>query len=216
VKEIPVRFPSASVELEGVLYMPEERHPDSIIVVCHPHPQYGGDMYSNVVSAVVGAATEAGLGALIFNFRGAGGSEGSFDGGKGEGEDVRAAIAFARSETGVPEVLLAGYSFGAAMAAAVVDASVTALLLVALPPSMARADDVGLRDYRGPVFMVSGSADHISPAADLQALAEALPSNPEIRVIEGADHFWWGHERALADCVRDFLSEQVRAGKRQD
>lgn len=198
-------FPSGNLTLEGMYYAPVEGSPEACVVVCHPHPQYGGDMDNNVVAVIVGAALEAGHSALAFNFRGAGASQGAFDNGRGEREDVRAAVAYARSLPEVQRVLLAGYSFGAGMAAAAVDASIAALALVALPAGMARSEGAGLAGYTGPVLMVSGDADSISKAADLEVLAAALPSRPAVKVIAGADHFWWGREKELAAELRAFL-----------
>src|SRR5688572_7322236 len=107
-----VNFPSSELSLEGMLQLPEET-PAPGIVVCHPHPMYGGDMYNNVVEAICVTALENGIAGLRFNFRGASGSEGRYDNGIGEQDDVRAALAYVR---GLPEVdsdrvALAGYSF---------------------------------------------------------------------------------------------------------
>jgi hypothetical protein len=205
VKDSPIRFVSGGLELEGVYYAADDASPTAAVVVCHPHPQYGGDMYNLVVTVIVRAAIEAGMGALAFNFRGVGESEGASGDGAGEREDVRAALSAARSLPGIERVMLAGYSFGAGMAAAVVDASVPALALVALPPGMARGDDAGIKSYAGAVLMVSGDADNISPEGALRQLATGLPSQPEVTIIPGADHFWWGQERALADTLKAFF-----------
>ena len=62
------------------------------VVVTHPHPLYGGEMHNNVVEAIVQAYRKRGHSTLRFNFRGAGGSQGSYDNGLGEQEDVRAAL----------------------------------------------------------------------------------------------------------------------------
>jgi alpha/beta superfamily hydrolase len=93
VREREVTFPSGALTLEGTYYTAGDEEPRAGVVVCHPHPQYGGDMRNVVVSTVVRGALDAGLGALVFNFRGVGESEGAFDGGAGEREDVLAALA---------------------------------------------------------------------------------------------------------------------------
>lgn len=67
------------------------------LVLCHPHPLYGGDMDNPVVVRAAEVAREAGLGTLRFNFRGVGASEGSHDNGRGEQDDVRAALATLRA-----------------------------------------------------------------------------------------------------------------------
>lgn len=204
VNQQRVELPSGGLTLEGVLYSPADAKPASLAVVCHPHPQYGGDMHNFVVAAIVRGLMEAGFGALAFNFRGVGASEGSFDNGSGERDDVRSVLSYARSLPGVQRVALAGYSFGAGMAAAAVDTSVTALGLIALPPGMVRPDNA-LKAYAGPVLMASGSNDHISPEHAIRALADSLPVAPQVIVVPGADHFWWGHERPLAQAIRDFF-----------
>lgn len=106
-----VSFPSGDITLEGQLHLPDTI-PASGIVVCHPHPQYGGDMQNNVVEALCETAAANGVGALRFNFRGTGRSEGRYDNGIGEQEDVRAALAYLRDvpEVDAARVALAGYS----------------------------------------------------------------------------------------------------------
>ena len=58
-------------------------------IICHPHPLYGGSMNNNVVFAARDTFLELGLGTLRFNFRGVGGSEGSFEDGRGEATHSR-------------------------------------------------------------------------------------------------------------------------------
>ncbi|HXH22274.1 MAG TPA: alpha/beta fold hydrolase [Dehalococcoidia bacterium] len=203
-------FPSGALTLEGAYYTSGDTEPEAAVVVCHPHPQYGGDMRNLVVSVIVRGALDAGLGALTFNFRGVGRSQGAYDGGAGERDDVRAALAWLRSREGVRRVALAGYSFGAAMAAAAVDASVPALALVALPAGMVRSDGAaGLAAYDGPVLLISGQNDNISSEDALRQLAAGLPTRPEVVIVPGTDHFWWGQERALADALCDFFARHL-------
>ncbi len=209
VAQQPLTIASGDLKLEGVYYTPDGAAPGRAVVVCHPHPQYGGDMHNLVVTVIVRGLIEAGIAALAFNFRGVGASEGYFDNGAGEQDDVHAVLAHARGLAGVTRVGLAGYSFGAGMAAAAVDASVAALALVALPPGMARREGSGLLTYAGPLLAVSGGNDNISPEAGLRALLANLPSKQTITIVPGADHFWWGQERPLADAVRDFFASNL-------
>src|SRR3712207_4695272 len=94
-------IPSGDITLEGSLHLPEGKGPFPAVVVCHPHPQYGGDMHNNVVMALVDGVTRRGVAALRFNFRGVGRSGGTYDGGNGEQGDVQAALAHAAS---LPEI----------------------------------------------------------------------------------------------------------------
>ena len=115
-----VEITSGELTLAGVLHTPEGDGPFSAVVVCHPHPRMGGDMTSNVVLAAVEGLAAQGIAALRFNFRGSGASEGTHDDGKGERDDVRAALSFAADlgELDATRIGLAGYSFGAGMSAA--------------------------------------------------------------------------------------------------
>ena len=116
-----VRLVSGNLTLEGVLHLPASS-PSPAVAVCHPHPLQGGNMHNNVVVAICGAAAERGIAALRFNFRGVGGSEGSFGDGVGERADADAALAHLRQLPEVEQhrVGIVGYSFGAAVALLVV------------------------------------------------------------------------------------------------
>src|SRR5918912_3777577 len=84
-------------------------------IVCHPHPLFGGTMHNKVVFRIARAFQEAGFAVLRFNFRGTGRSEGTHDEGRGEQDDLRAAMAFIEQRYAGAEVWLAGFSFGAAV-----------------------------------------------------------------------------------------------------
>jgi alpha/beta superfamily hydrolase len=91
----PVRFPSGALWLEGRLSIPAGA--TRAAVVCHPHPQYGGDMDNSVVVATAAALGRRGIATLRFNFRGVGQSEGSYGEGVAELGDARAAVERLRS-----------------------------------------------------------------------------------------------------------------------
>ncbi len=70
------------------------------IVLCHPHPQYGGNLHDAVVETLDGAARRHGFATLKFNFRGVGDSTGHFDNGVGEVDDLLSALAWLRDRVG--------------------------------------------------------------------------------------------------------------------
>ena len=107
--EKSIVFESGGLKLEGLLGRAKD---GPGVVVTHPHPQYGGTMHNNIVESLVKAYGKAGYNTLRFNFRGVGRSEGHYDEGVGEQEDVRAAVGYLR-DPGMTSVDLAGYSFGA-------------------------------------------------------------------------------------------------------
>src|SRR5262245_31398580 len=107
-----IMFTSADgLALEGRLSIPDNADALGAVVLCHPHPQYGGSMSSRLIPALQRVLVAAGWAALRFNFRGVGRSEGSYDGGSGEVGDVLGALA--RVRTVVPEpAAVVGWSFG--------------------------------------------------------------------------------------------------------
>lgn len=209
--ERSVRVPGEGVELAAVLHLPDGVPPFAGVAVCHPHPQYGGDMNSNVVTAICRALTDRGMAALRFNFRGVGGSTGGYDNGRGEALDVTAALTHlvAQEEIEPARVGLAGYSFGAMMAAVAADERVRALALVS--PPAGRLDRGRLSALRCPVLMVTGDGDQISPPDDLRALAASLAIPVQADVAPGTDHFWWGHERDLDALIGPFFARTLIA-----
>jgi alpha/beta superfamily hydrolase len=207
VAEESVRFPSGDLALVGVLHRPQGSGLPAV-AVCHPHPLYGGDMENNVVESLCGALAAAGMAALRFNFRGVGGSGGSYGGGSGERQDARAALDFL---TGLPEVDsgrlgLAGYSFGALVALSAADERVRAL--VAVSPPAGGLDAASCR-LGIPTLLVSGDQDDIAPTARLPEMAAFLGPTCGTLSVAGADHFWWGHEEALATAVIEFFQDRL-------
>jgi alpha/beta superfamily hydrolase len=207
-----VTIPGAGITLEGALHLPAGDGPFPAVVVCHPHPQYGGDMDSNVVMAVVGGTLAHGVAALRFNFRGVGGSGGRHDGGRGERDDVRAALAWlaARPDIDPARLGLAGYSFGAWMAAAVAtEVPARALALVAMPLGRGPDYAAGLAAYPHPLLLVAGDRDPFCDLEALRALAGRLPPSAETHIVPGADHFWWGREGELTAVVGPFIARAL-------
>lgn len=207
MKETRVSFLSGSLILEGVLGIPEGTGPFPVAIVCHPHPLYGGSMDNNIVYSLSEALTQASLVSFRFNFRGVGGSDGEFSHGIGEQADVEAALSFVSLADGVDSerIGLAGYSAGAgfALPVGVQDARIKALAAVSPPLSMFDFDF--LRDCLKPKLLISGSRDDFTRPEQFLEFCRSLQKPKECETIEGADHFWRGHESHLAAKVTAFL-----------
>jgi len=178
------------------------------VAVCHPHPLYGGDMDSPIVTVAVQACAQAGLATLRFNFRGVGGSAGAWDEGRGEQDDVRAALAHLRGHLPADgRVALAGYSFGASMAAAVASRGerLAGLALIAPPLAMRQWQPPLSFRIDGPILLVAGSADDYCPPSALAALGQALPKATVV-VIDGADHFFFTEPVRLARALEGWAA----------
>lgn len=195
--------------LEAVASVPTT--PAGGLVMCHPHPLYGGDMDNPVVIRAVEVAQAAGLATLRFNFRGAGTSEGTHDRGAGERDDVRAALtALAKLVPAGRPCALAGYSFGAWVSAQVAMADppfpITALALVAPPLGML---DWGFARPVPHTLLVAGSRDSYCPLDALRQLAERLPAAERV-VVDGADHFFFGKLFPLGTALEAWIARWSR------
>jgi hypothetical protein len=207
MKEQQVTFASHNLTLEG-LYAPAATGvPPKGAVVCHPHPQYGGSMYNNVVDAALEALWQRGVATLRFNFRGVGESEGSYGGGEGEAQDAAAAVSYLRGQPGMQAapMVLAGYSFGAAAAwrGASQAGALKALVLIAAPLQMM---DAGAVTAAKNIILIGGSQDSFCPAAGLEDLCARLGKRASYRVIDGADHFFGGYEEDVTAALADMLA----------
>ncbi|MEZ5850373.1 MAG: hypothetical protein R3D68_06960 [Hyphomicrobiaceae bacterium] len=199
-----VTFPSGELTLEGLLSVPAVS-PSVAVVICHPHPLYGGDMRNNVVSGLARAFQAAGMVTLRFNFRGVGASTGTHDDGAGEADDVTSAVSFLMSQVAAPVVAVAGYSFGAmvGLRAGADDPRVSKLVGVALP--IVRRDPSFLIGVAKPKLLIVGDDDAYAPLAKFQQLVGELDEPKAAVVVEGADHFFAGVEGEIATVAAAFL-----------
>ena len=206
-----ITFRSGQLHLEGILALPRGAGPFPAVVVCHPHPLHGGSMDNNVVRSLCQALTRISLASFRFNFRGVGHSEGQFDQGLGEQEDVEAAVSFISGlkEVDSSRMGLAGYSAGAAFALPMGSRDERIRALAAVSPPLTMFDFAFLQGCRQPKFLISGTEDDFTPVEWFLELCGNLTEPREYQTIEGADHFWWGHESSLASEVADFFTQSL-------
>ncbi|MFO8047939.1 MAG: alpha/beta hydrolase [Desulfosudaceae bacterium] len=199
--EEKIVFANGQSELVG-LFSPGTS--DRGVVVTHPHPLYGGDMFNNVVEAIARAYRQSGYATLRFNFRGVGGSGGEYDGGRGERDDVSAALD-RLAAAGIPQPELAGYSFGAWVCAlgAAGFGPVSRMILVAPPVALLDFEEVGRLEKLK--LVVSGSEDELGPPEKITALLPAWNGAARFSVITGADHFFFGAESELEAVLTENL-----------
>ena len=199
IPEQPTRLAlGPDLSLEALLAVPDT--PSAGVVICHPHPLYGGDMDNPVVVRVQEVCAGLGLATLRFNFRGVGDSGGTHGGGVGEQDDARAALeTLTRATRGAPAAI-AGYSFGARIAAQVASAEPRIGGLALIAPPLGMYDFAGIEGVRAPMLMVAGTNDSYCPAPDFARLGASLPSATLVS-IEGADHFFFGKLFPLGEAV---------------
>lgn len=189
--EEKITFLSDGLRLEGLFAEGDGR---GGVVITHPHPQYGGDMYNPVVESIANTYQRMGWTTLRFNFRGKGQSQGAFDQGVGEQQDVHAAIAYLQGRN-YGEIDLAGYSFGAWVnGLACSNPSPPDLhRMIMVSPPVAFIDFTAVGQLSALSLVITGSDDDIAPP---KMIAPKRPHwNPaaHLEVIAGADHFYFGH-----------------------
>ncbi len=204
-------IPCRDISLEAVWHFPEGTGPFPAVIVCHPHPLYGGNMSSNVVFAICQALARKSIAALRFNFRGVGKSGGEFGEGIGEQEDVKAALDFVAATANIDQKRkgLAGYSFGANVALAVATQEERVSMLALVSPALSEEGWEQLKRYARPKLVIAGDNDFVMPQAQFSRLSRDMPK--QYQVIAGADHFWSGYEEELADKVSRFFGEGFHA-----
>ena len=209
----PLTIDSGGLAIEGMLRLPEDAA-DKVpgVVICHPHPRYGGDMHNNVVLGLTERLTKDGFAVLRFNFRGVGGSEGAFDWGGGETDDADAALETLslRDEVDGSRIGIAGYSFGAAVAIQSATDSTTAhaVAAIACPAPQFRAFS-GM-ELLQPKLFVLGDHDHNFPVDQFRFLCRRFAEPRRSEVISGADHFFRGHEPTLSEMTSEFFTTWLK------
>ena len=185
-------------KLEGRLALVDS---SKAAIVTHPHPMYGGQMSNPVVMAIAEVYHKNGWSTLRFNFRGTGASEGRFDNGLGEQNDVDAAIAYMETK-GFGRIELTGYSFGAWVLAAWSQTRKSrgyALRFVAPPtPFLDFSDIHAIADLRQ---VIVGSLDEIASAERIKSEVLMWQPQAEICIIPQADHFFGGHLRDVQQVI---------------
>lgn len=180
-------------------------------VVCHPHPLYGGTMHNKVVFHAMKALNGLGMPVLRFNFRGAGLSEGEHDQGRGEMEDVQAALDWLDREFHLP-LLFAGFSFGAAVGLRIAcpDDRVKAAIGLGLPVGQVDGRQYKfdfLNDCYKPMLFVSGERDQFATVEQLEAMVSSVAGPRKLVIVQGADHFFEGHLPEMRTTVEAWAKE---------
>ena len=195
----------AAGDLEALLEIASDRDLAGCAVICHPHPVHGGTMQNKVAHTLARSFLGLDFAALRFNFRGVGSSEGAFDEGRGELQDVLSAVTWARAEfPGLP-LWIAGFSFGAAMA---IRAAVTAAPdgLISVAPAVARFLDGLDPQPNCPWLIVQGDQDELVAIEETVSWLNELKPGPELVVFSDTEHFFHGKLTQLRSAVQEFVS----------
>jgi alpha/beta superfamily hydrolase len=174
-------------------------------VLCHPHPGHGGTMHNKVVTIMERALRELGLRTVRFNFRGVGASEGEFDDGYGETDDLFAVTEWVRRCRPGDDLWLGGFSFGAYIALRAAQ-NLQLGQLISIAPAVQRYGFAELSHPGCPWLIVMGDEDELVRLDDVHQWIEDIDPPPDLVVMKQADHFF---HRRLMD-LRGLLKNGVR------
>jgi alpha/beta superfamily hydrolase len=205
-------IPAEHGRLEAILKEPRELPAKGVALVLHPHPLGGGTMHNKVVFRAAAALNDAGLITLRINFRGVGQSTGEHDEGRGERDDARAGLDYLAANYPNQEITLCGFSFGSRVGLEVGmrDDRVTRMIAIGAPVD--KYDFSFLEECRKPILFVHGEHDEFGNVDKLRELVARLARNApaELRIIEGAGHFFDDQLNELKAAITDWM---VQAGK---
>lgn len=207
--ETRLELAGPSGRLEAVLMRaPAELERKAVVVCCHPLTTQGGTMTNKVIHSVAKAFTGLGLPSLRFNFRGAGGSEGVFDAGRGEVDDVLSALSWAQAQFPGYELWLAGFSFGAYVSLKTAIRHPVARLLSVAPP-VQRFDFSAFERPGCSWLVVMPEADEIVSAPAVFEWLEGIAPPPALIRFPGTGHFFHGKLIELREAVQAHYAPEL-------
>lgn len=222
-----VHLPGSAGALAGELAYPTD-DPRFACVMCNPHPHMGGSVENPVIAAAASAVAEAGGVSLRFDYGGVGSSEGprvDVAGAMAEFwatgrtpqdqamlEDGLSALRWlARTTAGLP-ITIAGYSFGAHVAARCLGRHPAAAVAM-ISPTLLQHDFSPLHELpHTPLLVVYSDDDFATPAAITEQFIASVGSRATAHCIAGGQHFFRGRESLVGELLAQFLSESVIAG----
>jgi alpha/beta superfamily hydrolase len=182
------------------------------VVICHPHPLYGGSMHSPVplsIAKYLSDRVPERVAWVRFDFRGVDESEGSYDDGRGEVDDAVTVVEELRRAAPRVPVTVCGHSFGSWIglrAAVRVGAAVDRVLLIAPSVRFGSPSESSLNPHpRTTIFI--GDRDEFCDVDEARALADELGA--DLRVFEGYDHHFLKSRRALAEAALPVIAPEV-------
>jgi uncharacterized protein len=207
LSEFVLQGPAGSLEaISDMAERPGARR--GVAVICHPNSKDGGTMRNKVVTMLERSLRESGLDTVRFNFRSAGDSEGSYDNGVGESDDLAAVVQWVRSVRPDDALWLAGFSFGSYVTLRNAVA-LNAEALISIAPPVGRWAHEALALPTCPWLVVMGEDDEIVEPQAVFDWIDSLEQPPELIRMPETGHFF--HRRlmdlrgAVKHAIQDWL-----------
>lgn len=189
-------------QVELALTVPKNLSSNRFGLLAHPHPLHDGTMNNKVVTTVARALRDEGIPSIRFNFRGVGQSDGEFDRGIGEAQDLAKLGSIIRESFEVSDIISAGFSFGAYVSYRAYQA-LSPQLMISIAPAVNHGDflEFGVPDF--PWQVIAADKDEIVPISDIKQWHQQLNPAPSLKIFEDCGHFFHGKLVALKQVIVD-------------
>lgn len=167
---------------------------DVTALVCHPLGEEGGTLHNKVNQIMERSFREMGARTVRFNFRGCGSSEGEYDSGIGETDDLLRVYRWVREVRPDDEIWLGGYGFGAYVAARG-SSEIPASHLVIVSPPMDQFVFDELEIGEAPLLVITAELDSAVPPETVTAWIDKLPNESRVLVMDDTDETF--HRRLM-------------------
>lgn len=194
--------------LEATLDEPDSPERNAIAVCCHPHPLHGGAMTNKVIYTISRTLAGLGIPSIRFNFRGTGESQGEYDKGKGEQQDLIKAVEWMKEKYPGRPLWLAGFSFGSWIAALQAK-SLNAKQLISIAPPVNRFSFDEFKVPACPWLVVQGDADDVVDPEAVFKWLDDLSVKPDVIRMKGAGHFFHGRLVELRERIEENLGQHL-------
>jgi len=211
VREELLFIKNNEIKLEAEYFQSKSDIKNPVIIICHPHPQYGGNMYNNVVSGVFNKLKNNDISCLRFNFRGVGKSTGNHSGDLGEINDVKICIDFLINEKIYERIIICGYSYGAAIGCSAINYSdkVISYISISFPWDFMGSKYKELSQSNKPKLFIQGNQDTIANYEHFEEHFNSYTDPKVSKIIDGADHFYWGYEEEISDEILRYYNSLI-------
>ncbi len=215
LKEIKIPVPNTNINLETEFFNPDNDKVNICVLLAHPHSLYGGNMSNNVISSLFSTFSNENIPTLRFNFRGVGKSTGSYGQDIGEQEDIRTCIKFLIEKEEFEKIFIVGYSYGAAIGCSQVNTfkNIMGYVAIAFPFDLFIMFK-NLAQTSKPKLFIQGNMDNIANFRNFLKHFKDMKPPKEYKIINNADHFFWGFENQVSKFAFDFVKKIENIRKR--
>ena len=205
-KQLSIENQDVKLESE---YFESDTDKERVVLITHPHPGYGGTMHNNVVSGIFTRLIENDISCLRFNFIGVGKSQAKSSEEVDPISQVKYCVDFLLSQKDHTQILLCGYSYGAAMGCSAVNYSnsIIGFIAISFPWDFMGSKYKKLSQTNKPKLFIQGDRDNIAPYGNFKDHYEEYKEPKSYEIISGANHFYRRYEDQVSSKVLEFYNK---------